>query len=314
MKKVSQYSIATVLISALTFGSSGQALAATTVDLGAADDFVVLAGTAVTNVPTSAITGDVGLSPDSGSNYVGVTAAQVNGTIYAVDSAGPAGSVNNPTLLTQAKNDLTTAYNDAAGRTTTSTIGTALGGTTLPEGTYDSSAGTFEIAAGATLTLNGQGNADAIFIFKMASTLVTGASSQVALINSAQACNVFWQVGSSPNLGTNSVFKGNILTLTSATLTTGANVEGRVLARNAAVTLNSNTITKATCAIPTTVSPPGSTGATLTSTGSSFDAASNASAASDASTLPDAGPSTGAFAAGTSLLYGLWRLRPRLRK
>ncbi|MSU75894.1 DUF3494 domain-containing protein [Patescibacteria group bacterium] len=90
--------------------------------MGTAENFAVLGATAVTNVPTSVITGDVGLSPAAGSNYSGITQAQVTGTIYDVNGTGPAGSVNNPSLLTQAKNDLTAAYIDAAGRIPTQTF------------------------------------------------------------------------------------------------------------------------------------------------------------------------------------------------
>ncbi|MDP9212224.1 MAG: ice-binding family protein [bacterium] len=252
-RKITKHSAATVAAAVFALSLPAQALAAPTVDLGTADDFAVLAGSAITNTPTSTITGDVGLSPASGSFYAGLTDAEVDGTIYAVDGAGPGGSVNDPGLLTTAKADLTTAYNDAAGRTTTSTIGSGLGGVTLTEGTYDSAAGTFALAVGTTLTLNGQGNADAVWIFKMASTLTTGSGSTVLLTNGAQACNVFWQVGSSATLGTNSTFVGNILALTSATLTTGAEVEGSVLAQNGAVTLDSNTITDSACAL---IEPP----------------------------------------------------------
>ncbi len=105
------------------------------------------------------------------------------------------------------------------------------------------------------MTLDAQGDPNAVFIFRTASTLITGGSSQVSLINGAQACNVFWQVGSSATLGASSVFKGNILAMVSATLTTGANVEGRVLARTGAVTLDGNVVTKATCT-PPPVPPP----------------------------------------------------------
>ena len=113
-------------------------------------------------------------------------------------------------------------------------------------------AGTFQITG--TLTLDAAGDPNAVFVFKTNSTLITSGTSKVALLNSAQACNVFWQVGSSATLGTNSTFKGNILALTSATLTTGTNVEGRVLARNGGVTLDSNIVTRATCVVPTTAS------------------------------------------------------------
>jgi hypothetical protein len=129
-----------------------------------------------------------------------------------------------------------------------------LGGTTKTAGVYDSADGTFGITG--TLTLDAQGDPNAVFIFKTASTLITAGASSVVLVNDAQACNVFWQVGSSATLGTNSTFNGNILALTSITLTTGANVNGRVLARNGAVTLDTNTITKATCAAPVVAPTP----------------------------------------------------------
>jgi len=219
------------------------------VGLGTADSFAVLAGTAVTNVPTSAIIGNVGLSPAAGSNYAGLTTPQVTGTIYAVDASGPAGSVNNPGLLTIAKADLVTAYDDAAGRSPV-TVPTELGGTTKAPGVYNSGAGTFEITG--TLILDGQGDPDAVFIFQMASTLVTAANNSiVSLINDAQACNVFWQVGSSATLETYTTFVGTILALTSITVKTGATVDGRVLARNGAVTMDTNTITVPVCEIPT---------------------------------------------------------------
>ena len=120
------------------------------------------------------------------------------------------------------------------------TIGTELGGSTLVPGVYNSQSGTFGITG--TLTLDGQGDPDAVFIFQMQSTLVTASASVVLLTNGARACNVFWQVGSSATIGTSSSFVGTILALTSITLTTGATVDGRVLARNGAVTLDSNTI------------------------------------------------------------------------
>ncbi|MDO8591617.1 MAG: ice-binding family protein, partial [bacterium] len=205
----------------------------TTVNLGSSDNFAVLAGSTITNTGSSVITGDLGLSP--GTSVTGFPPGTVSGTQHVADSTA-----------VQAKTDLTTAYNDAAGRTPVSTVPTELGGTTLTPGIYNSAAGTFGITG--TLTLDAQGNANAVFIFKTASTLITAGSSTIVLANGAQACNVFWQVGSSATLGTTSTFKGNILALTSATLTTGANVEGRVLARNGAVTLDTNVITRATCA------------------------------------------------------------------
>jgi len=139
IRKISAYVVAGLTSIALVAGLTSQVMAATGINLGTAANFAVLAGTEITNVPTSNITGDVGLSPAAGSNYAGLTAAEVIGTIYAVDGSGPGGSVNNPGLLTTAKNDLTTAYLEAAGRTPTQTFvagDNQLGGQTLTTGVY----------------------------------------------------------------------------------------------------------------------------------------------------------------------------------
>ncbi|MPZ92727.1 MAG: DUF3494 domain-containing protein [Actinobacteria bacterium] len=212
-----------------------------TVDLGTADSFAVLAGQGVTNTGPTVVNGDLGTHPNPA--VTGFPPGTVNGTIHAADD-----------VALQAQNDLTTAYNDAAGRTPVATIGTELGGQTLTPGVYNSESGTFEITG--TLTLDAQGDPNAVFIFQMASTLVTASGSSVILINGAQSCNVFWQVGSSATLGTTTTFRGNILALTSITATTGATVDGRLLARNGAVTLDTNIITIATCAPPPTTPPP----------------------------------------------------------
>jgi hypothetical protein len=143
-----------------------------------------------------------------------------------------------------AKTDLVTAYNDAAGRKPAKSIAVELGGTTLLPGVYTSPT----LGLTGTLTLNAKGNPNAQFIFKAASTLITASDSRVRVINSAQACNVVWQVGSSATFGTGTAFVGNVLALTSITATTGATFQGRLLARNGAVTLDTNTITTATCA------------------------------------------------------------------
>lgn len=227
-----------VLIIALaivfTVSSAGVVKAATTVNLGTAGNFAVLAGSTITNTGSSVVNGDLGLSP--GTSVTGFPPGTVNGTQNVANA-----------ISSQAQTDLTVAYNNAAGQTPASTVPTELGGTTKTAGTYDSATGTFGITG--DLTLDAQGDPNAVFIFKTASTLITAGASNISLANGAQACNVFWQVGSSATLGASSSFKGNILAMTSATLTTGANVEGRVLARNGAVTLDTNTITKPTCAV-----------------------------------------------------------------
>lgn len=217
------------------------ARAATTVGLGSAANFAVLAGSTITSTGATVINGDLGLTP--GSSVTGFPAGIINGTTHVADAAA-----------VQAQNDLTTAYLNAAGQIPVSTVPAELGGTTKVAGIYDSIDGTFSVTG--TLTLDGQNDPNSVFIFKTASTLITDGASNISLINGAQACNVFWQAGSSVTLGTNSTFKGNILAFSSATLTTGANVEGSVLARNGAVTLDASTVTRAVCAAPIVVPVP----------------------------------------------------------
>ena len=150
--------------------------------------------------------------------------------------------MNTPTSE-QAKLDLTVAYNDAAGRTVAPiTVAGNIGGQTLAPGLYKSTS-SLAISSG-DLTLDAQGDANAVFIFQIASSLTTTSGRQVILSGGAMASNIFWQVGSSATLGTTSVFKGNILADQSITLTTGATLDGRALARIGAVTLDSNTVTK----------------------------------------------------------------------
>ncbi len=233
MKNFNKKSILIALTALLAIGMAGLVIAAAFVNLNTADDFAVLGGAGITNTGATTITGNVGTYPTT--SETGFGSVTLNGSDHVGDA-----------VTQQAKNDLVTAYN-AAGQAAT-TVPTELGGTTKTAGVYDSAAGTFGITG--TLTLDGQGDPNAVFIFRTASTLITADASHVSLVNSAQACNVFWQVGSSATLGIDSFFKGNLMALVSATLTTGANVNGRILARNGAVTLDSNTITRATCAAP----------------------------------------------------------------
>jgi len=221
----------TVLIGGAGVAGAAAAAAPATapVSLGSAAPFAVLAASTVTNTGPTTIKGDLGLSP--GTSVTGFPPGHVNGTVHAADS-----------VALRAQTDLTTAYNNAAGRAATATIPVELGGTTETPGVYVSPAGTFGITG--TLTLNAQGNPNAVFIFKAASTLITASASNVKLVNGAKAANVFWQVGSSATLGTYSTLRGNILALASITITTGVTVHGRALARTAAVTLDTDTITK----------------------------------------------------------------------
>ncbi len=222
---------AVFLVPIMLVSLTGSAQAATAVSLGTADAFVVLAGSGITNTGPTTLNGDMGTYPTL--TITGSSSITITGTNHAGDA------------VTQgAKTDLVTAYNSAAGQTSTNAISGDLGGQTLVPGVYTSSS---SIGLTGALTLNAGGDADSVFIFQAGSTLTTASGSSVVLTNGAQACNVFWQVGSSATLGTSSSFIGTIIALTSITLTTGATVSGRALARNGAVTMDTNTITRPTC-------------------------------------------------------------------
>lgn len=266
-----------IILMQMAIISSPHAYAATTrVNLLTSDNFAVLGGSAISDsVPTSVIIGHVGLSPGGGASITGLTCAEVTGTIYD-NNGGYTGNGGGNTacrmtdsgLLIAAQNDLTTAYTDAANRSTSSTIATALEGATLTDGVYHAASGTFSIAAAGTLTLDGQGNADSVFIFKMDSTLVTGSSSKVVLINGAQACNVYWQVGSAATLGTSTNLVGNILASSAITDNGGSTVNGRLLVKTAgAITLSNTHVTKQTCAAGTAGGPTLSPSSSSSSTG-----------------------------------------------
>jgi hypothetical protein len=214
------------------------AFAATAPGLGTAGSFAVLAATTVTNTGASIISGDLGVSP--GSAVTGFPPGQViNGTMEVADA-----------VAATAQDDLTTAYNNAAGQSPTvnvpSTIGSAgIDKAPLVPGVYKASS---SLEVSGALTLDAGGNPNAVWIFQApSSTLTTDSGSSVVLTNGAQACNVFWQVGSSATLGTDSTFQGNILANTSITVDTGDTITGRALASGGAVTLDDDTITAPGC-------------------------------------------------------------------
>ena len=200
------------------------------IDLGSAANFAVLGASTVTNAGPTIIDGDLGLWP--GTSVTGFyPPGEVNGTIHAGDTAAQ-----------QAQASLTIAFNDAAGRTV-GVVGVAgdLGGRTLAPGLYKS---TSTLAITGDLTLDAQGDANAVFIFQIGSALTVNGYGRVVLSGGAKAANVFWQVGSSATMGTHSAFKGTVMAYASITIATGATLDGRALAQNAAVTLDTNAVTK----------------------------------------------------------------------
>lgn len=200
-----------------------------TISLAGASDFAILAGAAISNTGATAITGDLGLSP--GSSVGGFPPGILVGTKHINDPAA-----------NQAKLDLTAAYNDAAERTCTDivTLSGNIGGLTLTPGLYKSTS-SLAVSSG-DLTLDAKGNSNAVFIFQIASTLTTTSGRKVILSGGALASNIFWQVGSSATFGTTSVFKGTVMVMQSITFNTGANLDGRGLARTGAVVMAGNTI------------------------------------------------------------------------
>jgi hypothetical protein len=212
-----------------------------TVSLGTSANYAVLGASTVTNTGGSVLDASLGLWP--GTSITGFPPGLVlpPGTVDATNAAAK-----------QAQSDLTAGYLDAAGRPVDATTSADLANLNLGAGVY-SGPDRSPLSLSGPLTLNGAGNPNSVFIFQTDSTLITGSSSTVTLINGAQACNVFWQVGSSATLGTGSVFTGNILALTSITVTNGVIVHGRALARNGAVTLDNDVFTNPECTAVTPV-------------------------------------------------------------
>lgn len=215
--------------------AAGPAQAATPVGLGTASSFAVLAGAGVTNTGPTTLNGDLGTFPTT--SITGAGSLTVTGTVHGGDA-----------VTQDAKTDLVTAYGVAAGQASNQTVSADLAGTTLVSGVYTSAS---SMGLSGALTLDAAGDPDAVFVFQVGSALTVAAGSQVLLTNGAQACNVIWQVGSSATIGTGAAFRGTVIALTDITMVTGATVEGRLLARNGAVTLDTNVVTRPSCTSPT---------------------------------------------------------------
>jgi LPXTG-motif cell wall-anchored protein len=222
--------------------SAGMAQAASVqngpIGLGTAQTYGTLAGSAITNTGPTTVNGDLGVSP--GSSISGFTGAPDGTNVGAVH--------DNDAAALQAQNDLTTAYNNAAGLTPSSSGLAELSGMSLTPGVY--SGGALSLSDNGTLTLAGT-SASSIWVFQAASSLTIGSATHIIITGGATACNVFWQVGSSASIGTSAQFVGTVMAAQSITAATGATISGRLLA---------NTITVPTgCAAgtaPTTVLSP----------------------------------------------------------
>ncbi len=251
--------------------TASPATAAAGLGLGTADQYSVLGATTVTNTGSSVLSDDLGLSP--GTSATGFSTATIGGATHIADAQA-----------LQAQSDLTTAYNAAAGASATGgSLGASLVGGVHGPGVYNASSA---LGMSGAVTLDGRGNPNSLFIFQIGAGFTTASSTSVVLIGAAQACNVFWQVGSSATLGTNNAFVGTIMALTSISLNTGTTVQGRALARNGAVTLDNNVFTTPGCDLTT---PTTSTSATATPTTTST---SPGSTATSTPTRTGAGPST----------------------
>jgi hypothetical protein len=237
--------VRTLVLVVLSLWASSAYATAVYVQLGTADSFAVLGGSTVTNTATpTTVHGNLGVSP--GSAVTGFPPGIVTGgAIHANDA-----------VAMQAQNDLTTAYNFAASTNEAcgfDLTGQDLGGMTLLTGVY-----CFTSSAQLTgqLILDAQGDPNAVFVFKIGSTLTSGSAAQVTFLNGGQGDSVFWQVGSSATLGTGTQFAGNILALSSITLNTGASIGcGRALARNGAVTMDNNNVSIDTVGCEATATP-----------------------------------------------------------
>jgi len=235
--------VAVVGIGSIGFGGAAavaEPIPQAPVNLGVAGTFAILSQTGVTNVPSSAVTGNVGSSPITGAATL-LTCPEVTGTIFSVDAAGPACKVTDATLLTTAVGDMGTAYTDAAGRTNPDFVNLGageIGGLTLKPGLYKWST---NVSISNDVKLVGGPND--VFIFQISGDITQASAKNVTLAGGVQAKNIFWQTAGSVSVGTTAHFEGTVLSKTLIALNTGASINGRLLAQTA-VTLQSSTVTE----------------------------------------------------------------------
>ena len=238
MSKTIRRYVAVPVVGALFCTSVLPAFAQVAPPLGQAGGFAILGGSTVTNTGATAAIGDVGVAP--GTAITGFPPGTLTGTLHSNDAVAQGGQT-----------DLVAAYNALAGQAcNTNLTGTDLGGLTLTSAVYCFSS---SAQLTGTLNLDAQNNPNAVFIFQIGSTFTTASAASVVVINGGSDCNVFWQVGASETLGTGSALVGNTLALTSITLTTGASSHGSLLARNGAVTMDTNQIGVCTPTTPVTL-------------------------------------------------------------
>jgi hypothetical protein len=281
---------------AVPFAGTAQA-AVTEVPLATAADFSVLAGATVTNTGTTTVAGSVGVHP--GTAIAGQDTMVIGGTVHAADA-----------VALQAQADLTTAYNNAAGQTPAIAADPELGGETLVGGVYNRAA---DMALTGVLTLDGQNDPDSVWVFQAGTTLITAPAASVVLINGADPCNVFWQVGSSATIGTTTAFVGTVMADQSIAMQTGATLQGRALARIGEVTLDSNVITHPSCHVAASAGGGGGGGTGGTGGGNAGGGAGGGGNATPQITTPptgsvdtgDAGPVASAGGVPAPLLLGL---------